>query len=1140
MELSTKLMELYYKDHDILQHQKDSYNDYIDNIIPNILNQFFPININILDDKIIKKISIQINNINISDSICMENNGSSRIMTPKLARLRNYTYSLCIYLDLKIYISIKENDSIIELPGKTVSNVLLGRIPIIVGSKYCMLVKYPHLFDECKYDRGGYLIINGNEKVIISQEKIARNNIQIFKSQKANNKYGYIAEIRSSDETLFNIPKTISYKITDKKYKYDNLIYISLPNVSVDIPIIIIFKLLGYESHKQIIYSIIDNNNLEYNDEMKRLLLPSMNQLPEIKTKADAYTYISKYLQGNIINSSMDKKINYIKTYIIDNYLPHIKIIENKILYTGYIINSLLKCFIGIEECDDRDSYVNKRIETPGVLLGNLTYQCVSKLVRDAKNLIIKEVNTELHLINNNYNDIINEVNIHKIFKSNYLDNTLKTALATGNWGMKNNLNKQGVSQVLNRLSYVSTLSHLRRIASNLDSSSGKLIQPRKLHSSSWGMICPSETPEGISVGLIKNLSMMCEITQYSNSYSIRDIIKEYLISLNDIDIYTYDKLSNTKIFINGDWLGYTDKIDDLISTLKQNRGDGIIHYQTSFYHNYDKNILFINTDRGRCIRPLLKTPINNNIYNINNWDSLIISSFNKYNKQFIEYIDCSETNNIMIMPQKITNKDVKYTHAEIDESLILGLLASCIPFAHHNQSPRNTYQAAMGKQAIGITVSNFNDRYDTFSNILNYPQRPLIDTKIMDILNLNKLPNGINVIVAIGIYKGYNQEDSIIFNEGSIGRGLFASTFYRTYKSEEKKNQLTGEEDKFCKPDKDNILFPKNSNYDKLDESGFVKKNTYLNNSDIIIGKISPLKKEDIKYQDNSVSIKNNEECYIDSNYIDKNEDGYRFCKIRTRYNRYPIIGDKFSSRHGQKGTIGITLSEADMPFTKDGIKPDIIINPHAIPSRMTIAQLLECLLGKVCLELGYFGDSTAFNKDINLETLTSILKNLNYEENGNEILYNGTTGEQMHCNFFMGPTYYQRLKHMSTDKIHSRSCGPIVSMTRQPSEGRSSHGGLRFGEMERDCMIAHGACNFLKERLLDVSDKFTVFVCNNCGGISISNPKKVIYNCKKCNNFNNFNKVQIPYSFKLLLQELESMSISTNMITNDLKIKT
>ena len=1127
------LLKVYFKDNSLIKHQIESYNDFIDNIIPNILSQYFPLNIDLNDEKI-SSIIINISNIYVEDAICIEGNGCTRIMTPDIARLRNYTYNIPIYIDIIISTSIKDNSTDIILPTKSIKGILLGRFPLIIGSKYCMLTKYPHLSNECKYDLGGYTIINGNEKVIISQERVANNIIQVFKNNKISSKYSYICEVRSCREDIFNIPRLTSIRITNKPGKYSNTIYVSIPNIKHDIPLSIIFRLFGFETDKEILYHIIDNSSKEEYNEMLKVLVPTLKNNEGVYTQPDAYSYMMKYLHNNLSSLSDDKKINYIKDYILINCIPHQKNGQNKALYIGYMVNTLIKTYLDIYEPDDRDSYIHKRIDVSGILLGNLTFQCINKMVRDIKNYVIKEVSAGIHLLNNNYNDIINEINIHKLIKSSYIDTSLRSALSTGNWGIKSSTCKQGVSQVLNRLTYMSTISHIRRISTSIDGSTGKLIQPRKLSPTTWGYICPSETPEGQSIGLIKNLSIMAEVTLYTNSQVIVDIIEKNILPHNEIDIYSFNKLSHRKLFINGFWIGYVHEGIDLVCILKQYRQKGLISIYSSFYYDSFKNSIFIHTDRGRCTRPLFIVKDNKVLFNGNThlqdtqWNDLII------NNPVIEYIDTYEVNNTLISPNyHIINTCNKYSHAEIESSAILGVLASCIPFSHHNQSPRNTYQCAMGKQAIGIPYSNYYDRFDTFTHILHYPQKPLIDTSLMNILNLNRLPNGINVIVAIATYTGYNQEDSIIFNRGSIDRGLFTSTFYRTYKSEEKKNQLTGEEDIFCKPNMNNLLFPKYNNYDKLNDNGFVDDNTYVDDNDIIIGKIMPIKNDAANYRDNSISIRNNESGYIDKKYIDTNGDGYKFCKIRTRSTRKCSIGDKFSSRHGQKGTIGMIYDQCDMPYNSSGIVPDIIINPHAIPSRMTIAQLIECILGKACLISGNHGNANAFNK-ISIENISKVLEQFNFEKNGNEVLYNGITGDQIKVSTFMGPTFYQRLKHMASDKVHSRSNGPVVSMTRQPAEGRSSHGGLRFGEMERDCMIAHGASAFLKERMIDMSDKFTIYTCNICGNISISNPKHNKYHCKLCNNFSDFNKVYIPYSCKLLFQELETMCISPKILTN------
>ena len=438
---------------------------------------------------------------------------------------------------------------------------------------------------------------------------------------------------------------------------------------------------------------------------------------------------------------------------------------------------------------------------------------------------------------------------------------------------------------------------------------------------------------------------------------------------------------------------------------------------------------------------------------------------------------------------------------------------------------------SAMGKQAVGIYMSNFNHRIDTMAHVLHYPQKPLVRTKLSKYTNSIDLPSGINAIVAIMTHTGFNQEDSVMLNKSAIDRGLFTSTYFKSYRDQCSKNHSTGEEEIFTKPVVEVSASGKMKpfNYDKLGEDGFIPKNTYVDSHDILVGKVMPQKVQGvITERDTSLQVKGNDDGHVDLNYQGINGDGYKFCKIRMRKYRKPQIGDKLASRSAQKGTIGMVYRHQDMPFTKHGITPDIIMNPHAIPSRMTIGQLMECIMGKACCHIGAAGDSTPFT-DCSVESIANVLSKSGFERYGNEILYNGRTGEQMKTEIFIGPTYYQRLKHMVSDKSHSRgSNGPIVLLTRQPAEGRARNGGLRFGEMERDAIVAHGASAFLKERMLDVSDNFRVFICRQCGLICTANPDKNIFKCTACKNNADITQVRIPYAMKLLIQELMTMGVA------------
>ena len=1166
-----------------IKHQLDSYNDFIINKIADIISQSNPLVVyhELIEDlnKYKYEIQIRFNNSYFTEPIITENDGSTIPMTPQQARLRNFTYSAPLYIDVEVKTIERsgENYENIITDTNILKNINIGKIPIMLRSAFCRLNKRDNTSNndigECKYDPGGYFIINGAEKVIVSQEKIADNIMYIFKVNKNNNKTICVAEIKSMSEKKFSIPKNVSVKLIRKNYT--SVLRINIPNIRQEIPLFIIFRALGIESDKEILKYILhdispDNNKLVY------LVRESIVEAADVISQVDAYDYIIRFMasygQPKDIKLDNDRKRGYIRDILEKDFLPHVgNNVKNKIFYLGYMTQSLLKCHIGMREYDDRDSYVNKRIELPGILLSNLFRQYFTKLTKDMRNSIMKEVNSCHGEIN--IKNIVSQTNIYKLMKSTTLETGIKYSLATGNWGIKTASNKVGIAQVLSRLNYTATLSHLRRL-STPNEKTGKLIAPRKLHNTQWGTVCPAETPEGSSVGLVKNLAIMTQVTNMTSSKPVFDKIKH-------MDLIDFEKIGDTdedlvsfkdihkygKIFINGNWIGIHDNINSVVETLRHLRRTAIINIHTSISWNMTSNELFVYTDGGRCCRPLYivdnlikdckfsnKLRISkDDVKKIKNkeykWKNLILKSLNDFNNMrtegfvkkditegVIEYIDVQEAHSSLISMSLNDLKENKmYTHCELHPSSIFGVLATTIPFSDHNQSPRNTYQSAMGKQAMGIYCSNFRERMDTLGHILNYPNKPMTRTFNSKYIHVDELPTGVNAIVAIASHSGYNQEDSVILNKSAVERGFCRSTFYRCYRAEEQRNQASGKEDKFTKPDPKYTKNIKPCNYDKLEENGFVKENTYVDGDDIIIGKVFPIKpvpNQSYVSRDSSTALRANENGYIDKNHINRNSEGHRFAKVRVRSERTPTVGDKFSSRHGQKGTVGMVYNHEDMPYTKEGIVPDIIMNPHAVPSRMTIAQLIECILGKACVNLGGIGNATPF-EDIDIDDIGDILEQFNFEKYGNEVLYNGRTGKMMNVKIFIGPTYYQRLKHLVDDKIHSRSHGPVVNLTRQPSEGRGRDGGLRFGEMERDCMISHGTVQFLKERMLDVSDNYRLFICQTCGNRGIVNPDKDIHMCKNCQNQTSFSEVRIPYACKLLMQELEAMSITPRILT-------
>ena len=1167
------IIKLYFENKKILvNHHIESFDDFMDKKLGAIVKQFNPLSIyNTYDPEqntYLNEIRIEFEDVYYSNPVINENDGSTKLMTPYDARMRNMSYSSAVSVDFKV--SIIKNPLIEPevVDTKKISKVNIGKIPIMVGSKYCVLSSQTNkkAGQECMYDYGGYFIINGNEKVCVSQEKIAENKVYVFKTNKVSSKYSHIAEIKSVNTDGFNTPKNVSVRLTNRDSSFGKTINVNIPHCKVDLPLCLLFRAFGITSDKDIVQNIMYDINTD--SEFLNWLKPSLEDGNIVSTQDEAIEYILRYSvilgQPKDIRISRERKIVLFREMIERDVLSHIgKDLKKKAFYLGYMVNKLYSCYTGRIQFDDRDSYSNKRVETSGNLMAILFRQYFTKLVKDMRNSIMKELNSNPWKGGDmviNIDSVINSNNLYKILKSTTIESGLKYGLATGNWGIKSNNTKVGIAQVLNRLTYTSTLSHLRRVNTPTEKT-GKLVAPRKLHNTQWGIICPTETPEGGSVGLVKNLAVMTHITNENSADQVMKFLESsphtYPINLENL----IDNYKKTKIFVNGSIDYLCNNVKEVYSQLISLKRKGIINIYTSISFNSDLNEINIYTDGGRCCRPLYIMDngalriskeqlqmVQNKEYK---WLNLMIGSLNKGGfksgdidnanqicEGVIEYIDTeeSEYKYIAMNVNDLKKKDKGYSHCEIHPCLILGVLGSMIPFSNHNQSPRNTYQSAMGKQAMGIYMTNYRHRMDTMAHILNYTNKPLVNTRIGKLLPSEGVPNGLNVVVAICTYTGYNQEDSIIVNKSAVDRGLFRSTFYRTYKDDEKKIQSSGQEERFMKPDKSLTKGIKPGVYDKLEENGFVPKNTYVDSNDIIIGKVMPIKNknknEKFVYRDISTFLRSNESGFIDEIYTNRNGEGHKFCKVRVRSERNPTIGDKFSSRHGQKGTCGMILREEDMPYTKDGIRPDIIVNPHAIPSRMTIAQLIECILGKACTLIGGFGDGTSF-MNTTVESVSRVLEEQGYEGSGNEILYNGFNGKQLDCKIFMGPTFYQRLKHMVEDKIHSRSTGPMVLLTRQPAEGRSRDGGLRFGEMERDCMIAHGSLQFLKERMIDVSDNYRVFVCKECGLIAAVNPTDGIYSCKKCRNFVDFSEVRIPYACKLLMQELESMSIAPRFLT-------
>ena len=1203
-DLPWSIINTYFKDntHALVKHHLESYNDFFNNGIQRIFKEKNPIRIMKNQDPETKEFLLKANlylggkeggKIYFGKPVIYDDD-REHYMYPNEARLRNMSYGVTIHYDVDVEFIMKDGDAVTE-KTVTLEKILLGRFPIMLQSDLCILhglspqVRFN--MGECKNDLGGYFIIDGKEKVIISQEKFADN--MLYVRDKVNELYSCSADIRSVSEDASKPIRTVSVRMVEPTPKYtNNNIVVNVPNVRKPVPLFILMRALGVESDLDIIkYCLLD---LEKYESYIDLFIPSIHDAGRIFNQNTALKYIATLTKGKTIPHVLEILMNY--------FLPHIGELnfQEKAYFVGHMVRELLFVATKEKKPTDRDSFRFKRIELPGMLLYDLFKEYYTLQQRHVYQMIDKEYYYHQGIYQNNFTSLI-EGNYKEFFKERLVEQGFRKAFK-GNWGSETHTKREGVVQDLKRLSYNDFISHLRKINLPLDASA-KIVGPRLLHSSQWGIIDPVDTPDGANVGLHKHMAITAQI---SSGCSSKDIIRwlPENINLKLLQICTTEFLENTtKVFVNGNWIGNCEDplyADDKIKTYRRL---GLIPIQTSCHFHVETNTIHIYTDSGRMFRPIYYIDLKTNrpsyereglikalIEQKFSWSELVSGLSNKKDKNYkpdgchlykniddlydtndlnkldkskaiIEYIDTAEEETALIAMNVNDLKDTsrKYTHLEIHPSLILGVMGNQIIFPENNQLPRDLFSCGQSKQAVSLYHSNYQNRIDKMGVVLNYGQIPLVKSRYMEYINKEQHPYGENLIVAIACYGGYNVEDSILFNAGSIARGMLRITYYNSYEAREDSSKVAGStvDSHFANIENEKVVGLKPGyNYADLDKYGLIKENTPLDDKTVLIGKvITNLANPDVSI-DASVTPKKGQKGFVDKTFITEGEQGHRIAKVRIREERLPAIGDKFCSRCGQKGTCGLIIEEKDMPFTSDGIRPDIIINPHALPSRMTIGQLIETTMGKACSINGGFGDCTAFvNKGPRDKMFGRMLTNSGFHSGGTQLLYNGMTGEQMKTDIYIGPTYYMRLKHMVKDKINYRARGPRTVLTRQTVQGRANDGGLRIGEMERDGIIAHGASAFLEQSLMLRGDEYYMAVCNNTGTIAVYNasqnlflspmadgPVKFSGNLSDKLNIENISKygrsfsiVRVPYSLKLLIQELQGLNVQLRVITED-----
>lgn len=1107
------ITESFFKVRGLVRQHLDSFNDFLRNKLQEVIDEQGEITTEIPGLKIkLGKIRFDKPGIRETDR------GPLREITPMEARLRNLTYSVPLYLTM---IPIENN-----IEGEPVE-VYIGDLPIMLKSIADPTATLPpeKLIEigEDPKDPGGYFIVNGTEKVIVAQEDLATNRVLVDYGKSGSN-ITHVAKVTSAAAGY-------RVQVVIERLK-DSTIQVSFATVPGKIPFVILMRALGFTTDRDIVYAV------SLDPEIQNELLPSLEQASSITTVEDALDFIGNRVA---VGQKRENRIQKAEQVIDKYFLPHLGTSpedrKKKGYYLASAVNKLLELYLGRREPDDKDHYANKRVRLAGDLFTSLFRVAFKAFMKDLVYQLEKSKVRGRRL------------SLTALVRADIITERVRHALATGNWVG----GRTGVSQLLDRTNWLSMLSHLRRIVSSLARGQPN-FEARDLHGTQWGRMCPFETPEGPNSGLVKNLALLAQISVGINESTVEKFVYDQgVLKVEDIIIKVTEEgediekyLTWSKVYINGRLVGYYPDGKELAEKIREARRSNKLSDEINVAHIVTEyiNEVRINCDSGKVRRPLIvvkdgKPLVTEQDIERVSKGEITFDDLVKEGK--IEFLDAEEEENayIALNPEDLTKE---HTHLEIWPPAILGITASIIPYPEHNQSPRNTYQSAMAKQALGLYAANYQIRTDTRAHLLHYPQKPLVKTRMLDVIGYNERPAGNNAILAVMSYTGYNMEDAIIMNKSSVERGMYRSTFFRLYVTEEVKYP-GGQEDKIMVPEAGTKGYKGKDYYRLLEDNGIVPPEVDVKGGDVLIGKVSPprflqefkeLAPEQAK-RDTSIVTRHGEMGTVDLVLVTETGEGNKLVKVRVRDLRIPEIGDKFATRHGQKGVIGMLISQVDMPYTPKGVVPDIILNPHALPSRMTIGQIMEALAGKYAALTGKIADATPFIETPKINEIKKGILESGFLPDGTEVVYDGRTGQKVKNRVLFGVVYYQKLHHMVADKMHARARGPVQILTRQPTEGRAREGGLRFGEMERDCLIGFGTAMLIKDRLLDNSDKVTVYVCDQCGYIGWYDRNKNKYVCPIHGDKTTLHPVTVSYAFKLLLQELMSMVIAPKLILGD-----
>ncbi len=1076
MDKEHVLVKNYLKNYSLVESNIRSFNNFIESKMQEIVNDLSE---NIPDEDF----EIKLGKISVGKPDIIESDGSKKFITPAEARLRNLTYSAPIKLEMTINYAGQAESATVDL----------GRIPIMVKSNVCNLhgMSEEELINNYvdPRDTGGYFLINGNERVMIMAEDLASNQtfIEFQKTRR-------VLMLRLfSQRGAYKIPVSLTEN-------NDGILELNFSRFR-DIPAMILLKALGLVSDAEISKLIGKETDS---------LVVNMFEHSSIANQNDALMWIAEKnaLQGTT-KEILARTLQRIDSY----FLPHIGLDESSRIEKARSLCKFIKQYYVAKESPkdsitDKDHYANKRIRMSGDLLADLFRVNMNILLREVQHSLQKTVKRRKFY------------SIKTLAKSTLFSHRIESAIATGSWIGE----RTGVTQNMDKNNSFAMMSQLQRVTSTL-AGEQENFAARTVHPTHYGRFCPIETPEGSEIGLRKNLALLARISNVSNlDYNeLLEILKKCKLSFDSglIDV-----------FFNGRFIGFVNDVDSFVKSVRNERRNGNLPVEMSIKFDKSLDTISLNSEHGRVLRPLIV--VENGVpmlkdehlqmvkQGILSWDDL-------FKQGILEYLDAGEEDNCLIA---IDEKDLtqNHTHLEIDKIDVLGISVAMIPFANHNPPARLVKGGSRAyRQGLGIYSANYLIRMDTDVSILHYPQRPIVRSFVYDTLNVH--PVGQNLVVAIMPYDGYNIEDSIVLNKGSVDRGLGRSTRFRPYSSIEL-HYAGGLSDEIGIPEKDTSGYRMEESYKYLEDDGVVFPEADLHEGDIVIGKVSPPKflseAREISLQnkkESSTAIRQEESGVIDSVFVTQDKEGNKVVQVRTRVLRVPELGDKFSCPHGQKGVVGAIVPEQDIPFTSKGITPDIMFNPHGVPSRMTMGYVMDILSGKVAALSGRIIDASPFTGE-SLDSLEGNLKKLGFRENGKEIFYNGITGEKMPVKIFIGNMFYLKLKYMVADRVHARASGKVALLTRQPIEGRSRGGALRLGEMEQQALVGHGASLLLKERY--DSDKVVVHICSKCGSLVIDDQIHKKRVCSLCHS-NQVEPIEMSYAFKLLLEELQGLHLLT-----------